>query len=237
MTSVRLTLQAVAVLSMVTFVSWSDYSRVAGAADAAARAAARQSSASGEPSQRGSSQDLRSEVGYGSMSMRRASTAASTGAAALQQRLYEQTIRTRRESLPVALMTLGGRVNGIIGQARTTMNAPVPFARLVLRDPVTGRIEARAIADDKGQFTFLDIMPSGYVIEVIGPEDKVFATSDVVTVGLGELREAMVYLADTREALGTFGTLIPTANEPIAAARESGIAAVTPPDHTVSPQR
>jgi hypothetical protein len=233
MTSVRLGVQTAIVIALVVFVSLPDAARVKGA-DEAARANARPSESKTAHSPKGSSRHLQYEIGYGSISVQRATAATATP---LQRKLYEDGIDMKRQRTPLSVLTLGGRVNGILGEARTTLNAPVPFARIVLRDPVTGRIEARAVADDQGQFTFLDILPSGYVIELIGPNDSVFATSDVVTVGLGELRQAVVRLSDSREMLGTFGTLTPTANEPIAAAAENGINAVTAPDRNLSPQR
>jgi hypothetical protein len=237
MTSVRLALQTVLVLGMVGFVSLSNHARTPGA-----DAAARQNGESGRVSESRAGSHVQAAsgsgpshaIGYGSMSIQRATTAS---AGPWRQTLLEPGLSVRRERIPISVLSLGARVNGIIGLAKTTLNTPVPFARLVLRDPVTGRVEARAVADDRGNFTFVDVTPSGYVVELIGPRDAVFATSDVVTVGVGELREAIVRLADTREALGTFGTLAPAAEQPIAVAAQSGINAVTAPDRSVSPQR
>jgi hypothetical protein len=233
MTSVRFGVQTVIVLLLVAFVSWPDYARLKGATvSRTSGERPRQDDARRGADRR--ARGLRYEIGYGSISLQRASATTSD---ALQRKLYEGDLEARRHRVPVGLLALGARFNGIIGQARTALNAPVPFARLVLRNPVTGRIEARAVANDKGEFTFLDISPNGYVIELLGPNDSVFAASDLVSIDIGELREATVRMPGGREVLAALGTLTPTANEPIAAAATSGVNAVTAPDRSVSPQR
>ena len=42
----------------------------------------------------------------------------------------------------------GGKLNALIGFAKTALNAPIPYARLVLRNIRTGQIVARITADE-----------------------------------------------------------------------------------------
>jgi hypothetical protein len=233
MTSARFGVQAAIVLSLVVFVSWPESARVKGATSAW-RSDGREAAGAGRRAAERLARGLKHEIGYGSISVRRASA---TGATALQRKLYEQNPEARRRRTPDSVLLLGGRLNAIVGQARTALSAPVPFARLVLRNAATGMVEARATADDKGQFTFIDVIPSGYVIELLGADSSVAATSELVTVDIGELREATVRLPGGRLQLAAFGTVAPTAHEPIAVAAQQGINAVTPPDRSVSPQR
>jgi hypothetical protein len=176
----------------------------------------------------------RFEIGYGSARLDRTSAA---GASPLARKLYGHDVEGgRRFTTPAAVIALGGRINGILGQAQTTLNAPVPFARLVLRNLATGEVEARATAGEDGRFTFLDVMPSGYIVELLGADGVVIATSAFVAIELGDLKETTVRVSG-QPVLAMFGTLAGTADEPLDAAAGSGVNRVTAPDATITPQR
>jgi hypothetical protein len=177
----------------------------------------------------------RVEIGYGSARLDRASAALGSQ---LERKLYGNDVEGgRRYATPPAVLALGGQINAILGRATTTLNAAVPFARLVLRNLATGEVEARATADENGAFTFLDVMPSGYVVELVGADGAVLATSEFVPIALGDVKETMVRVSGAQPVLAMFGPLAGTANESLDAAAGSGVNRVTAPDATISPQR
>ena len=232
MSRARFGVQAAFILSLIVLVSWPERPQVragsAWRADGPFAAAGRHPAAGARSG--------RFEIGYGSARLERTATAA--GSASLLHKLFGNDVEGgRRYRTPPSVVALGGRINAIVGNARTALNAAVPFARLRLRNIATGEIEARATADEEGRFTFLDIMPSGYIVELLGPDGEVIATSEFVSVGLGDLRETTVRAADGQAVLHAFGTLDGTADEPLGAAAGSGVNQVSAPDATISPQR
>jgi hypothetical protein len=142
----------------------------------------------------------------------------------------------RKSSLPDELLALGATINGILGDARTSTNAVIPFARVWLRNVRTGEIEARAVADRSGQFVFLDIRPTGYVVELIdGPDGAAIAASALVSVGLGELRRTTLFVPVGGAA--AISGAVAGAPQTIAAAVDTGVSRVGQPERAVSPQR
>ena len=235
MSRARFGLQAAFVLSLFVLVSWPG--RPEGRAVSAWRTDGPFATGrSGAPSDRRLGvRGGRYEVGYGSARLERTSAA---GATSLFRRLFGNDVEGgRRYVTPPGVLALGGQINAIVGNARTTLNAAVPYARLLLRNLATGQIEARATAGEDGRFTFLDIMPSGYIVELIGPDGEVIATSEFVTIALGDLKETTVHAADGEAVQRTFGTLAGTVDEPLGAAAGSGVNQVSAPDATISPQR
>jgi hypothetical protein len=233
MSRARFGLQATFVLSLFLLVGWTG--RPQGRAASAWRPDGPFAERSGGPSDRRLARNGRYEIGYGSARIERTSAAGATG---LLRKLFGGDVEGgRRYTTPPGVLALGGRINAIVGSARTTLNAAVPHARLLLLNLATGEIEARATAGEDGQFTFLDIMPSGYVVELIGPDGEVIATSEFVAVGLGDLKKTMVRAADPQGAPGAFGTLAATVDEPLGTAADSGVHQVSAPDATMSPQR
>jgi hypothetical protein len=156
---------------------------------------------------------------------------------ALASKLYGDPLNPPRGFVtPTAIADLGGRTNALVGRARTTLNTPIPYARLLLRNMSTGLVDAQATADEEGRFTFLDVDPSAYIVELVDTNGAVLAASGLVPISFGELRETTVRVASARAIGGTFGgSLAPTANEPVAAADNSGVEKVTQPPVCVSP--
>jgi hypothetical protein len=229
MTPARFSIQAMIVLALVALVSFpeqrqarvSAFSHVAGAAGGR-----RDRDATPTRSPAG-----RSLVGYGSASEY---TIGAAGASALRRKLYENDLEGRKRPTPLEVLALGGKINAIVGYARSR-NAPIPFARVLLRTLSTGLVEARAIADEDGRFTFLDLIPSGYVIEILDGSGAIVGTSDVISVGLNQLRSTTVG-SGGRTALASFGGgLRPAAQETIAAAAVQGVNRFAAPDRCASP--
>lgn len=234
MSRARFGVQAAFVLLLILLVSWPGRPGVSGASawrtDGPFAAAGRHGA-----ERRFGARSGRFEIGYGSARLERASAA---GTSSLLGKLFGNDVEGRRRyATPASVLALGGQINAIVGSARTALNAAVPYARLVLRNLATGQIEARATADEDGRFTFLDIMPSGYIVELLDAEGAVIATSAFVSVALGDLQETTVRTADGQGVLDAFGTLDGTADEPLGAAAGSGVNQVSAPDATISPQR
>jgi hypothetical protein len=226
MSRARLTFQALIVLGLIVLVSWPEQRHLRAISVWRAKS---HGQAAGTRSGALPERRRTYTVGYGSYG-------SSAGAGAnLQRKLDENDIERRRHFVtPDAVLALGGRFNGVVGYVRTSMNAPLGFAHLVLRDIATGLVEARATADEKGRFTFLDVLPSGYVVELLGPDGSVLAVSEQLPVALGDVRQTLMR---TPTDLGAFRVLGSTAQAPVAAAEADGVTRVAQPDRTVSPQR
>jgi hypothetical protein len=231
MTPARFGLQAFVVLVLAALVSWPQQRNVrAGSLPAmAGRAVTRP----GDTSRGRSTTDRRRYlIGYGSASE---FTVGAGAAAALHQKLYANDIEGQRRPTPNGVLTLGGKVNGIVGFASTSVGGAIPFAAVLLRNVETGAVEARGVADEYGRFAFLDLIPSGYVIEVLDASGRVIAASEVIPIRINELREAFVR-ASGRHVFASFGGgLAPTAQNTVAAAASQGVNRVAPPDRCASP--
>ena len=114
----------------------------------------------------------------------------------------------------------------IVGNAWTGANSPIPNAQLRLRNVTTGRIEAHAIANEAGQFTFANIEGGTYLVELINGAGRVLTVGHVFSIAPGE-------------TVGTFvrlGTKVPwftgffsnTAAAAASAAASEGITALAP---------
>ena len=159
------------------------------------------------------------------------------GGNALRERLSTDSVEgKRRRGIPEGVLALGGKFNAILGRARTALNSPMPGALLVLRSLTTGRVEARATANEAGEFLFLDVMPSDYVVELVGAGGEVNATSESLTVDVGDLVETTVRGASQSALKALFGSVMHgTANDAVSAASRDGVTQVTAPERCVSP--
>lgn len=128
------------------------------------------------------------------------------------------------------VLAAGGKVNALLGVARTSLNAPIPHARVVLRDIRTGQVLGQTTADEEGNFTFLDIEANAYIIELLGADGAVVATSTMMTIGRGELRRTEVRVAAgaaaVKASLG--GTLTPWAPQAVDVASRNNVTRTTP---------
>jgi hypothetical protein len=105
------------------------------------------------------------------------------------------------EITPGAIAALGGRDNALVGLAQNSLNAVIPRARVVLRDIRTGEALQQTTADELGQFSFIDLAPSEYVVELLGPDGAVVAASEVVTASQGRLLRTIVRVAAAATAV------------------------------------
>jgi hypothetical protein len=107
-----------------------------------------------------------------------------------------------------ALAALGGKLNALLGFARTSLNAPIPYARVLLRNIITGQILAQTVANDQGMFSFLDLDANSYIVELLGPDGSVIATSSIMSLSRGEIQRTQVRAAAAAATVTTsFGTV------------------------------
>jgi hypothetical protein len=96
----------------------------------------------------------------------------------------------------------GGRLNALTGRALTSLNAPIPYARVVLLNIRTGQVAGRATANADGEFSFGDLDPNLYIVEVLGANGAVLGTSGMVAgMTRGELRTIDVRVASAATAV------------------------------------
>ena len=132
-----------------------------------------------------------------------------------------------------ALSHANGRVAGsaargtsIVGNAWTAANTPIANAQLRLRNVTTGKIEAHAIANEAGQFTFANIEGGSYVVELINEAGRVLTVGHVFSIAPGETVGTFVRLGTKVPWFsGFFGN---TAAAAASAAASEGITALAP---------
>jgi len=188
----HLGIQAIIVLAMVSFVSWPQFRpvraqsiwRYAPAAVIEARTldAARYAGAAGPSSRRPFIGDFQTEL------VRTPQASVVTDDA-------------RAEFTPGAIAALGGTDNALVGLAQNSLNASIPHARVVLRDIRTGEALQQTTADELGQFWFVDLAASEYVVELIGSDGAVVAASEVVKTSKGGLLRTVVRAAAATAAV------------------------------------
>jgi hypothetical protein len=123
----------------------------------------------------------------------------------------------------------GGRVNALLGVARTSLNASIPYARVVLRNIRTGQALAQTTANGEGQFTFVDVEANTYIVELLGADGAVVATSTMITMARGEQRFTEVRVASTAAAVkASLGNaLTPTAPQATTVASSNNVTRTT----------
>lgn len=130
---------------------------------------------------------------------------------------------------PAAVSVLGGKVNALVGFARTSLNAPIPYARVVLRNIRTGQVQGSAMANERGEFSFLDIESTLYVVELLGVDGSVVAASPLVTMQRGDVQQTQLRVASSASTVtASFGNaLTPTLEQATAVAASSDVTRTT----------
>jgi len=128
-----------------------------------------------------------------------------------------------------AIAALGGRDNALVGLAQNSLNAVIPHAHVVLRDIRTGEALDQATADELGQFSFIDLAPSDYIVELLGQDGSVVAASEVVTTSKGRLLRTIVRVAAAATAIAAVLSmeLSPTLPQVNTLARSSDVTRTT----------
>ncbi len=238
MSRARFAVHASVVLTLVALVSWPEQRRLRANPfwGSAPVGTSGPTTPGGDPRFSEESSDGRQrQIGFGTISY--ASAPAAPGTLSLDQKLAENAYENRRSLLPPEMLALGAKINGIVGYTRTSANEAIPFARVWLRNVRTGEIEARAVADQFGQFMFLDIHPNGYVVELIGPDGTVIAASAFVSIGTGDLRQTTLFVPVGGPRRATPPAATAGAPQMINTAVDTGVSRLGQPERAVSPQR
>jgi hypothetical protein len=74
----------------------------------------------------------------------------------------------------------------VVGTAWYHDNWPIAHALLRLRDVTTGQSVMTTEADDSGRFTFRDVMPGSYVVELVEQAGDVRAVGQTFSLAPGE---------------------------------------------------
>jgi hypothetical protein len=139
----------------------------------------------------------------------------------------------KKASGPAAVtVPAAGRAASILGTAWTAENTPIQFARLQLRNVVSGRVEARAQANEAGQFTFDSVESGSYAVELLNDAGKVLVVGHVFTIAPGETVATFVRLGTKVPWVANFFTNSVSAVS--ATAASEGITALAPVVRPVS---
>lgn len=126
---------------------------------------------------------------------------------------------------PAGSRALGSRTaSKVLGVVWNADSTPVPDARVRLRNITTGRVEATAVANQAGQFTFENLETSSYAIEFVDETGKVRAIGQSFRIDAGETIATFVRLAAPRPWFTGFFSN--TASAAISAASSAGVTAV-----------
>lgn len=134
-----------------------------------------------------------------------------------------------------AAAVAGHRSASVMGAAWNADNSPLKGARLQLRNVLTGQIEASAVANDAGQFTFDGVEGGTYVVELVNDSRKVLAIGHPFSISPGETVATFVRLS-TR-APWVQGFFSNAAAAAISTAASEGITAIAPVARPVSAGR
>ena len=134
-----------------------------------------------------------------------------------------------------AAATFGSRMTGILGAAWTADNSPIKQANVRLRNVITGKVEATAVANDAGQFAFENVPGGSYVVELLGSNGHVQVVGHVFTIASGETVATFVRTgAKVPWFTGFFNNTVPSV---ASTAASEGITAIAPVARAVSPKQ
>jgi hypothetical protein len=118
------------------------------------------------------------------------------------------------------------------GAAWNFDNSPIAGAHVQLRNLVSGRVEASAVANETGRFAFAKIEGGTYAVELIGQNGKVLTVGHAFVIAPGETVATFVRLGTKVPWFsGFFGN---AASAIAIAAASQGITAIAPVQLPVS---
>jgi len=124
-----------------------------------------------------------------------------------------------------------GNVRGV---AWNSDNSPIPSAKVRLRSLDNGRVASNGQTTDAGQFSFGDVTPGTYAVELVSENGKVLAVSQSFRIEPGQTVSTVVRLTSRKPwFVDMFSN---TAAVAIAAASTVGLLAIGSHSPPVSPQ-
>lgn len=122
----------------------------------------------------------------------------------------------------------------VTGVAWDAHDAPISGARVRLRNVKTAKIAAAAQADEAGRFSFDEVEPDQYAVELVDAKGHVLAVGQMFTVSAGDAVATFVRLGGRVPGMAAlFGN---AAAAVVSSAAGLGITAVTPTGTPVSPE-
>jgi hypothetical protein len=126
--------------------------------------------------------------------------------------------------------TVNVRWASIMGAAWNADDSPIPFAKLRLRNVVSGKIQAHTVADELGKFSFRSVEPGSFVVELVNDEGKILTVGHTFSAAPGETVATFVRLGTKVPWFnGFFGNAAAIVASTAAAA---GVTAVAPEEMT-----
>ena len=143
---------------------------------------------------------------------------------------------------PAPAQVLGSTRNSreatsVQGRVLDSKNTPMGDSPVRLRDARLGRIVATQRTDRAGAFAFRGLEPGNYVVEVLTPDGRVLAASDLLNVNAGDAATTLVHLPLRVPPVSSIvRRALPLASTVSAVAAAAGILGSEPPPNDVSPQ-
>jgi hypothetical protein len=138
-----------------------------------------------------------------------------------------EPVAPNRSQVPALPSVPASAVATIHVSAVSPTNTALPGWLVRLRDARYGRLVAAHTTDESGTFTFRDVDPGSYIIELVGGDQFIQATSALLSVDAGAIVYAVVRLPSRPEGLsGFFSHGMAQAAAIAAAAAAAGVLAV-----------
>lgn len=153
--------------------------------------------------------------------------------------------RPRKEVPPSARSTTkvvqgarGDATISISGSAFDGSDRPLTQRNVRLRDARTGRAVETIVSDQSGHFSFQSVEPGSYIVELIGSDQTVLATSELLNVNAGDAVTAVVRMPfQARQFSSVLGHTAMSALVVTAAAAASGVLATAIAGEPKSPRQ
>lgn len=134
--------------------------------------------------------------------------------------------------------TNSGVLSSIQGSATTSSNGQLGNVMVRLRDVRFGRIVESQVTDKAGAFAFKAVDPGSYIVEVMGADRTVMATTQIMNVNAGQAMSAVVKLPFRLPPFaGVLGNSTPSAAAVTSEAAASGLLATTAAGEPLSPSK
>lgn len=149
-------------------------------------------------------------------------------------------VRTPGTARPVgptsaAGASFGTRATAILGAAWTAENAPIKRANLRLRNVVSGKVQATAVANDAGQFAFENVPGGSYVVELVNGSGHIEVVGHVFSIAPGQTVATFVRTGTKVPWFNGFFNNIVSSVASTAASQ--GVTAIAPVARAVSPNQ
>jgi hypothetical protein len=126
----------------------------------------------------------------------------------------------------------GATISGIAADSK---GVPIPNAAVQLRDLVANRVIARTTTSSVGEFTFSDVPPGMYIVELVDDDDEIIAASQALQASAGASITGI--LIATAATIAAAGSTLATAAIVATSAAAAGVAASTAIASSASPSR